>query len=157
MNMINTENSDIENTASPAQDALIGSAGGSPERTPPPAWSRERLDRLPYGRGNERGPSRYGVTMPGGYWVDEDLVRTAWRLFWRGVHGLDPARSHPAEGLYGHEAWDRHHRRDRLKLGRCFKYFAVNQVLPITLANPDKKGKRKYRLDADLVSAPTLH
>jgi len=155
--MTNNITSDFESTASPAQNALIAAAAESPRRTPPPGWSIERVDCLPYERRHGCSSTSYGLTMPGGYWVDEDLVRTAWRLFWRGVHGVDPARPHTAKSLCTVEAWAEYSRGDCLRLGRCFKYFAVNHVLPITLLNPDKKGTCKYRLDADLVSAPSVH
>jgi hypothetical protein len=43
---------------------------------------------------------------------------------------------------------------ERQAMGRCFKYFALHRVLPITLANPEAPYNFKYRLNASLEQAP---
>jgi hypothetical protein len=35
--------------------------------------------------------------------------------------------------------------RERIKLGRCIKYFVDHGMLPLKVANPKKKGKRFYQ------------
>lgn len=116
-----------------------------------------RLNELPYERRACGGKLMYGITMPGGYWVEQWLIQDSWKMFWRGVHLLNASRKHSAEALCADPGWCDRKRGERLKLGRCFKYFAVHGVLPIALANPGKSGPRKYFIDRDLAATPVLH
>lgn len=97
------------------------------------------------------------MTMPGGYWVQKWLIADAWEMFWRNFRNLNHGRRHTAESLCADPDWRERDRRERLKLGRCIKYFSVQGILPITLANPNKRGTRKYFLNGDLAAPPTNH
>lgn len=132
---------------------------GDDERQPKPTvsvpeWSREAFDRIRLLRHPEGG---FGLKMPGGYWVSETTLRRAWTMFWRNAGGLDPSMPHKAENLVGASVWNKRPRGEHIAMGRCFKYFAVHGVLPITLANPEAPYNFKYRLNDDLDQAPTIH
>lgn len=88
--------------------------------------------------------------MPGGYWVSRALIAESFRMFWRCVPKLKPTRKHTARQMCSDPGWAERPRGQRLAIGRCFKYFEVHGVLPITLANPGKRGTRKYSLNAGL-------
>lgn len=125
---------------------------GAPGKAPD--WSRSALETIQLDWHPGRGT---GLKMPGGYWVTETTLRKAWNSFWRRVSSLDPTKIHSAEDLACTTGWTNRPRGERIAIGRCFKYFAVHGVLPITIANPEAKYNFKYRLNDDLDQAPTLH
>ena len=88
--------------------------------------------------------------MPGGYWVEQSMLEEAWSNFWSGAQVLDSSKRHKAENLCADPRWSLRRRGERLKLGRCFKYFATHAILPITLANAGRSGPRKYLVSNDL-------
>lgn len=118
-----------------------------------PDWSRMALERIPL----FRHPSGGLGFKPGGYAVTEATLRTAWKRFWRGVDRLDKSGLHTAQDLACTADWDNRPRGWRIAMGRCYKYFAVHGVLPIRVANSEAKYNFKYRLNRDLLPAPTLH
>jgi len=122
-------------------------AGKAPKQpSHPPAWSRLALEKIPLLRHPGGG---FGI-KPGGYWVKEATMRTAWELFWAGAATLDRYRIHSAQALACTPDWDNRPKGWRIAMGRCYKYFAVNGVLPITLVNPDAKYNFLYCLNSDL-------
>jgi hypothetical protein len=118
-----------------------------------PDWSRMALEQIPLFRHANGG---FGF-KPGGYSVTEATMRTAWKQFWRGVDQLDKSGVHKAQGLACTSDWDNRPPGWRRAMGRCYKYFAVHGVLPITIANPEAKYNFKYRLNGDLDKEPTVH
>jgi len=123
-----------------------------PSRTPP-VWSRTALERISLFRD---GTGSFGF-KPGGNWVTEATMREAWQLFWRSVDTLDRSKTHKAEGLACTPGWASRPDGWKQAMGRCYKYFAVHGVLPITIANPEAKYNFKYRLNGDLDKQPTIH
>lgn len=112
------------------------------------------LERIPLFRQADGG---FGF-KPGGYAVvTEATLRTAWKQFWRGVDQLDPSGTHTAQDLACTPNWENRPWGWRQAMGRCYKYFAVHGVLPITIANPEAKYNFKYRLKSDLDNRPTIH
>jgi hypothetical protein len=122
-----------------------------PTRTAPD-WSRMALERIPLFRHPRGG---FGF-KPGGYWVTEATMRTAWKLFWRSADTLDNNGVHMAPDLACIADWDNRPRGWRIAMGRCYKYFAAHGVLPITILNPEAKYNFKYRVSGDL-DKPTIH
>lgn len=126
----------------------------TPKATPtPPDWSRRALDRIELFRHPGGG---FGF-KPGGYAVPEATLRTAWKSFWRGVDTLDGSGVHSAQDLACTPDWDNRPRGWRIAMGRCYKYFAVHRVLPITIVNPEAPYNFRYRLNDDLDSRPAIH
>lgn len=119
-----------------------------------PEWSRFALERIKFER---RPGGGFGLKMPGGYWVTEATLRNAFKLFWRSVRGLDKAATHTAEDLACTSDWATRPKGQRIAMGRCFKYFALHRVLPVTIVNPEAKYNFKYRLNDNLDQAPTIH
>jgi hypothetical protein len=119
---------------------------------PPPDWSRLAFETIPLLQHPDGG---FGIN-PGGYWVTQATLRTAWKLFWAGVNTLDKYRFHSAKALACTPNWDIRPKGWRIAMGRCYKYFAVHRVLPITLVNPDAKCNFQYCLDADF-DRSTVH
>lgn len=87
-----------------------------------------------------------GLTLGGRYWVEKGYFELAWELVWAHFGSVNWSRKQTAESLCNDPDW--HDRRigERLKLGRCIKYFADTGLLPIWVCNPGKSGKRKYQL-----------
>jgi hypothetical protein len=58
---------------------------------------------------------------------------------------LDRSRKQTAVDVFGDKAcWLSYRIGVRISLGRCLKYFAHQEMLPIREANPGKKGPRRY-------------
>ena len=93
---------------------------------------------------------RYGSTLgflaPGGYFV---FMRTAKLMLQRAneeLPKLDWSQQQTAETIFGGKVrWLAHNVGARIALGRSLKYFADHEMLPLEVANPRKRGKRKYR------------
>jgi hypothetical protein len=123
---------------------------------PIPEWSRTKLDAMLLQHRSSKEGLWFKMPGPRG-WVQAKTVRAAWTLFWRSAHKLDPTRAHTAEALANTPDWDSRPNGELQAIGRCFKYFSLHGVLPITLANPEAPYNFKYRLNEDLEQAPTLH
>ena len=85
-----------------------------------------------------------GVCLPGGSWVNKSLFEEAWTRVCEGLPSPDSKELHTAKSMYGSEDWDRLNFGVRNALGRCVKYFVVQGMLHLKIANPTKKGTRKY-------------
>ena len=116
-------------------------------------WSRMALERIKL----IKHPGGSHGFKPGGYWVKEETMRTAWRQFWIYVDRLDPNHIYCAQDLAAVADWDDQPRGWRIAMGRCYKYFAVNGVLPITIVNPEAAYNFKYRLNPGLAASPKKH
>lgn len=117
---------------------------------PFPEWSRDRFLRIPTQSRYRQPGAEEGIEMPGGYWVSRVLLADAFRMFWRCASNLKATRKHTAKQMCSDPGWEDRPRGQRLAIGRCIKYFEVNQILPITLANAGKRGTRRYLLNANL-------
>ena len=85
-----------------------------------------------------------GLLLPGGYWVLKKYFEMAWTQVRANASGLDWRAQQTAESLLGETFWKPHKCGQRISLGRCVKYFVDQKMLPMRVANPGKKGKRKY-------------
>ncbi|HWI82693.1 hypothetical protein [Ramlibacter sp.] len=101
---------------------------------------------IPFGPRPRGSSSHPGLILSGRYWVEQGYFELAWRLVWAHFRRVDWSRKQTAESLCNDPDWKDRRRGDRLKLGRCIKYFADNGLLPIWVCNPGKSGKRKYQL-----------
>jgi len=80
-----------------------------------------------------------------GYWVTKDLFVLMWRKATEEIPKLDWSKQHTVVTIFGDdEEWQQLSFGQRIALGRCLKYFADQGMLPIRVANPTKKGTRKY-------------
>lgn len=92
---------------------------------------------------NESGEPDFGRYLHG-YWVPKSDFERMWRAAIVELPKLDWSKLQCAETLYGTERWLAHKVGKRIALGRCLKFFADNNMLPIQVANRRKGGKRKY-------------
>lgn len=92
----------------------------------------------------EAAKSSLGLLLPGGYWVSKKVFELAWSQVRTRFSALDWKVQQTAESTCGEAFWKTHDCGVRIKLGRCVKYFADHDILPLRVANPKKKGKRKY-------------
>ena len=80
-----------------------------------------------------------------GYWVTKDLFDLMWRKANREIPKLDWSKQQTVVTIFGgKDEWQQLSFGQRIALGRCLKYFADQGMLPIRVANPGKKGTRKY-------------
>jgi hypothetical protein len=80
-----------------------------------------------------------------GRWVGKTTLELMWRHASASMHKVDWSELQTTESLYGNAEWRDVKFGRRYSLGRCLRFFADEGVLPITLANKGKKGKRKYK------------
>ena len=94
-------------------------------------------------RGTDK-PGR-GLHLPGGYWVQESLFCLMWRRAIETLPNIDWSKKQTVVTIFGDaELWVSQKFGVRIALGRCLKYFADHDMLPIRVANVGKKGPRKY-------------
>lgn len=88
--------------------------------------------------------SRKGLDIRG-YWVSKDLVDLMWLRAPQVLPNLDWSKPQTVVSIFGdREEWRSYSFGARIALGRCLKYFADHEMLPIQVNNPGKKGTRKY-------------
>ncbi len=102
------------------------------------------FDDISYIERNGTKKSGPGLLLPGGYWVAKSTVVLAWVRVCEVLPRLPRDDKYCAETLCGVEFWKSHRCGKRIAFGRCIKYFVVHELLPLRVANPGKKGKRKY-------------
>lgn len=125
-------------------------------RSPP--WSPDVLRDLAVKRRGTGDSSYLVVKMPGGYWVPVHHFEEVWILFWRNAPGLKSSRKHQTKALCCDPTRQDRPRGLCIAMGRCIKYFADHGLLPITLANPDKKGGPwKYFVLAKSAGSQIIH
>lgn len=134
-------------TNSNAEDGSAKAALPIPAGHPPNSLDA-RFRRIPYQRRHYGTSSHQGLTLGGRYWVEKGYFELAWGLVWAHFSHVDWTRKQSAESLCNDPDWQDRRRGDRLKLGRCIKYFADQELLPIWVCNPGQSGKRKYLLIA---------
>ena len=93
-------------------------------------------------RGVDR--STLGLWLPGKYWVEKVLFKEAWTRIWKACPTGVWQGTQTTETLCEDPDWRARDCGVRIKLGRCVKYFVSEEMLPLKLSNPGKKGKRKY-------------
>jgi hypothetical protein len=79
-----------------------------------------------------------------GYWVAKKFFELAWTNALIEIPRLDWSKPQTTETLCGTACWEPKSFGDRLRLGRCMKYFVDEEMLLLQVANPGKKGKRKF-------------
>jgi hypothetical protein len=104
-----------------------------------------RIEELNFGESGRVDRPGLGIWLPGGYWAIKKWFETARTLIQDEWASLDWTVPHSAETLCNSEKWRAYDVRERIKLGRCIKYFVDHGMLPLKVANPKKKGKRFYQ------------
>ena len=91
---------------------------------------------------------RYGSSLglnAGGYWVAKLRFEQMWQRANATIQELNWSEPQTVVTIYGDkEDWLSYKVGARIALGRCLKHFADHDMLPIRVANPNKKGTRKY-------------
>ena len=81
----------------------------------------------------------------GGYWVAKVRFEEMWSRANAAMQTLDWSKPQTGRTIFGDdEVWNSYKRGARIAFGRCLKYFAVHDMLPIREANPAKSGSRIY-------------
>lgn len=81
----------------------------------------------------------------GRYWVAKVRFEEMWSRANAMMQTLDWSKPQTVRTIFGDdEVWNSYKRGARIAFGRCLKYFAVHDMLPIRETNPAKTGNRKY-------------
>ena len=79
-----------------------------------------------------------------GRWVPKKNFQTVWTGALEEIPKLDWTHLQTAETISGVPNWKKLPVGYRISLGRCLKFFVDEGMLPLRIANPGKKGTRKY-------------
>ena len=89
-----------------------------------------------------------GMFMPGHYWVPAPEIDLTWIFATAHLDKVDWTKKVYAETVFTKDVWCTFTKHQKHCFGRSLKYFTVQGMLPIEVANPNKKGKRFYKLKA---------
>lgn len=87
----------------------------------------------------------YGLFACGGrHWVEKRYFRLMWQTALDELPKLDWSRPKVTKSFFAAEDWKDFKIGKKIALGRCLKFFVDHDMLPLRVANPDKKGPRRY-------------
>lgn len=112
----------------------------------PPHWSLSRFDMIPFVPRD--GEGKWLVT-PGGYWVEASIVESTYWTYWRYAKKLSEQSTYTAERFSRDPDWEDRDTGEKLKIGRCFKYFSDHGILPIVVVDANTYPTHRYRLTTD--------
>jgi len=90
------------------------------------------------------GPSGVLGYHARGCWVPKSDWLLAWKHFQKGLPPAGYLKNVDTEIMFDDPSWKQHKVGKRIALGRCLRFFADHEILPLEESNPDKGGKRKY-------------
>ncbi len=93
-----------------------------------------------------RGTTSLGLYVTGNNWVPKARLIQMWDQAQRMLPLLDWTYPKTTKSFFEPEAWKGIKRGHRIALGRCLRYFADHQLLPIRCINPKKTGTKRYAL-----------
>ena len=89
---------------------------------------------------------KLGLFMPGRYWVGEPEIALTWIFATAHLNKIDWSEKVCTETFFTEGVWKDFSDHVKRCLGRSLKFFCKHEMLPIEVANPNKKGKRFYKL-----------
>lgn len=102
------------------------------------------------------------LTLPGGFPVFKSTVELAWKSIHENWANIDWTQRQSAETIIGDGVWQTQVDGAKRALGRCIRFFAKHDMLPLPLAfaktrngKPYKGGRRLY-VPADTVTVSPL-
>src|ERR1035437_9807362 len=78
------------------------------------------------------------------HWVKRGYFSLMWKTAWNELPKLDWTSPKVTRSFFVAEDWKDFLIGKKIALGRCLKFFVDHDMLPLRVANPDKKGPRKY-------------
>lgn len=104
------------------------------------------VEQIQFDERNGKHGKQLGIYMRGGFWVPKGDVLMAWKNAAAHYPLVDWGLKVCAATFFDYDEWKAFPFGKQLALGRCIRFFSDQEMLPIEVANPGKKGKRFYRL-----------
>jgi hypothetical protein len=104
-------------------------------------------------RSGRRG-NAHGIYIKGNNWIPKFQVIKMWEQAQKKLSLLDWSYSKTTKSFFDSAAWKEMSRGHHIALGRCMRYFAEHQMLPLRCINQHKKGTKRYVLINDAASLP---
>lgn len=82
--------------------------------------------------------------MLGWQWVFKDIFETALTRFDATLPTLDWSKPQTSKALYNDPDWPEKKLVRRFAIGRCLRFFADRELLPLRCINPRATGTKKY-------------
>jgi|PlaIllAssembly_1097288.scaffolds.fasta_scaffold1066923_2 hypothetical protein len=94
-------------------------------------------------RAGHRGKT-LGMYVNGNNWVPKAQFRKMWDRAQEMIPRLDWTYPKTTKAFFERNHWKALKLGHKLALGRCLRYFADHELLPIRCINPEKKGTKRY-------------
>lgn len=91
-----------------------------------------------------RGTTSLGLYLNGNNWVPKARIIEMWRQAQLMLPQLNWSSPKTTKSFFKSDEWKDMKCGHRIALGRCLRYFAEHQLLPIRCINQHKKGTKKY-------------
>lgn len=104
------------------------------------------FDKIKYETHTGRGTTSHGLYVTGNNWVPKARFVEMWEQVQKKLPLLDWSYPKTTKSFFEPTEWKGLKRGRRIALGRCLRYFADHQLLPIRCINPHKKGTKRYAL-----------
>ncbi len=111
------------------------------------------FDNIKFEARTGRGTTSDGLYITGNNWVPKARFVEMWEQAQKKLPLLDWSYPKPAKAFFDPTAWKEIKRGRRIALGRCLRYFADHELLPIRCINPHKTSTKRYALIADQLLA----
>jgi hypothetical protein len=111
-----------------------------------------RIDDIKFERRNGPKGTITGLQL-GRHWVFQNIVVTTYKRALASIPMLDWNVRQTAKALYGDPAWESWEKGHRHAIGRCIRFFAEHDVLPLRVINPKATGTKYYSLRASKSAA----
>lgn len=93
-----------------------------------------------------RGTKNLGLYINGNNWVPKDRLIEMWEQAQKMLPLLVWSYPKTTKAFFERDHWKQFKRGKQQALGRCLRYFADHQMLPIRCINPNKKCTKKFAL-----------
>lgn len=104
------------------------------------------FDNIKYETRSGRRGNTPGIYINGYNWVPKFQIIRMWEQAKKVIFQLDWTYPKTTKSFFGSAAWDEIETGHKQALGRCLRYFADHQMLPMRCINPHKKGTKRYAL-----------
>lgn len=107
------------------------------------------FDNIKFETRTGRGRTSDGLYINGYNWVPKDRFIEMWEQAQEKLPLLDWSHPKITKAFFDLAVWKKIKLGRRIALGRCLRYFAEHQMLPIRCINPRQTGTKRYALITD--------
>lgn len=103
-----------------------------------------KFENIPFTTRNGANGKMLGLRLNGRNWVPKDRCEQMWDRATEVLPLLDWSVPRTTSSFFETEQWKKLRAGQTQALGRCLRYFAEREMLPIYCINPEKSGTKRY-------------